>query len=57
MFLTGAVPVVVAILILLRVKEPEKWQKAEASAVRSKPLREILGPVYRRRTWVACAFC
>jgi MFS family permease len=55
MFLTGAVPVVVAILILLRVKEPEKWQKAEPKAVRSKPLREILGPVYRRRTWVACA--
>jgi MFS family permease len=55
MFLTGAVPVVVAILILLRVKEPEKWQKAEASTVHRKPLREILGPVYRRRTWVACA--
>src|ERR1700761_3035359 len=55
MFLTGAVPVVVAILILLRVKEPEKWQKAEPQAVRSRPLREILGPVYRRRTWVACA--
>jgi len=55
MFLTGAVPVVVAILILLRVKEPEKWQKTEAQAVRSRPLREILGPVYRRRTWVACA--
>src|ERR1700721_2062676 len=29
MFLTGAVPVVVAILILLRVKETEKWQQAE----------------------------
>ena len=55
MFLTGAVPVFVAILILLRVKEPEKWQKAEPNAVRSRPLREILGPVYRRRTWVACA--
>jgi MFS family permease len=55
MFLTGAVPVVVAILILLRVKEPEKWQKAEVRTVRSRPLREILGPVYRRRTWVACA--
>ncbi|KAA1007376.1 MFS transporter [Paraburkholderia panacisoli] len=54
MFLTGAVPVVVAILILLRVKEPEKWQKAEANAVRTRPLREILGPTYRRRTWVAC---
>ncbi|RDJ98842.1 MFS transporter [Paraburkholderia lacunae] len=54
MFLTGAVPVVVAILILLRVKESEKWQKAEASAGRAKPLHEILGPTYRRRTWVAC---
>src|SRR5579864_5134118 len=54
MFLTGAVPVVVAILILLRVKEPEKWQKADAKTVRVKPLREILGPAYRRRTWVAC---
>ena len=54
MFLTGAVPVVVAILILLRVKEPEKWQKAEANAVRTRPLREIFGPTYRRRTWVAC---
>jgi MFS family permease len=55
MFLTGAVPVVVAILVLLRVKETDKWQKAEARTVRSKPLREILGPAYRRRTWVACA--
>src|ERR1700760_1916360 len=56
MFLTGAVPVVVAILILTRVQETEKWQQAEAStAPRAKPLREILGPRYRRRTWVACA--
>ena len=30
MFLTGAVPVVVAILILTRVKETEKFQQAEA---------------------------
>jgi hypothetical protein len=44
MFLTGAVPVVVAILVLLRVKETEKWQKAEAGTVPVKPLREILGP-------------
>ena len=27
MFLTGAIPVVVSILILLRVKEPERWQQ------------------------------
>jgi MFS family permease len=55
MFLTGAVPVVCAILILLRVKETDKWQKAEARSVRTRPMREIFGPVYRRRTWVACA--
>ena len=56
MFLTGAVPVFVAILILTRVKETEKFKEAEAaSAPRVNPLREILGPRYRRRTWVACA--
>jgi MFS family permease len=56
MFLTGAVPVVVAILILTRVQETEKFRKAEADTrAPVKPLREILGPRYRRRTWVACA--
>jgi MFS family permease len=56
MFLTGALPIVVAILVLTRVKEPEKWQRAEAgTTVHVKPLREILGARYRRRTWVACA--
>lgn len=55
MFLTGAIPVVVAIYVLLRVKEPEKWQKSEASHVhRGRPLREIFGPQYRKRTIVAC---
>ncbi|MCP3705801.1 MFS transporter [Paraburkholderia sp. CNPSo 3274] len=56
MFLTGAVPVVVAILVLTRVEEPAKWQKSEASHVhRGRPLREIFGDVYRLRTVVACA--
>jgi MFS family permease len=55
MFLTGAVPVVVAILILTRVKESEKWQKVEAGVVHAKPQHGIFGPTYRRRTWVACA--
>lgn len=54
MFLTGAVPVVVAILILLRVKETDKWRKAEARVVQTRPMREILSGAYRRRTWVAC---
>jgi MFS family permease len=56
MFLTGAVPVVVAIMILTRVKESDKWQRAESrDAVRVSPMREIFGPTYRRRTWVMCA--
>jgi MFS family permease len=55
MFLTGAFPVVVSILILLRVKEPAKWQQMQAKTVHHRPLREILAPVYRRRTWTACA--
>ncbi|HTI16646.1 MAG TPA: MFS transporter [Trinickia sp.] len=54
MFLTGAIPVVVAIVVLLRVKETDKWQKAEAVVSKAKPLQEIFGSHYRRRTWVAC---
>ena len=56
MFLTGAIPVVVAILVLMRVEEPDKWQESEASHEhRGRPLREIFGTVYRKRTIVACA--
>src|ERR1700757_3160889 len=55
MFLNRAPPVFVSILILLSVKEPEKWKKAEERVVHSHPLREIFSAQYRRRTWVACA--
>ncbi len=56
MFLTGAIPVVVAILVLTRVEEPTTWKKSEASHVhRGSPLREIFGSAYRKRTIVACA--
>ncbi|WP_233868008.1 MFS transporter [Paraburkholderia adhaesiva] len=55
MFLTGALPVVVAILVLTRVEEPAKWKKSEASHVhRGSPLREIFSAEYRKRTFVAC---
>lgn len=58
MFLTGAVPVIVSIIVLLRVKETDKWQQAEkrieAAAARVKgPLSEIFSPRYARRTVVA----
>ena len=58
MFLTGAVPVIVSIIVLLRVKETDKWRQAEsrveAAAARVKgPLAEIFSPRYARRTVVA----
>jgi len=51
MFLTGAVPVVMAITVLLRVKEPERWKDRE-KAPRKSPLAEIFRGPYRRRTLV-----
>src|SRR6202043_3785292 len=34
MFLVGVVPVIVSIIVLLRVKETDKWQKVEATVVK-----------------------
>ncbi|WP_019938579.1 MFS transporter [Bordetella sp. FB-8] len=58
MFLTGAVPVIVSIVVLLRVKESDKWRQAESrtepAAARSRgPLSEIFSPRYVKRTTVA----
>src|ERR1043165_7543485 len=50
MFLCGFVPVVVSVLTLRRVREPERWVALAAEAKRTHPLAEILGPRYRRRT-------
>ena len=52
MFLCGLAPVVVAILTLATVKEPERWKAHATMAKRAHPLVEIFGPVYRRRTIV-----
>jgi MFS family permease len=54
MFWCGLTPVVVAFMILFRVKEPERWQhktkvKAEEG---SSPLRRIFRPPYTQRTLV-----
>jgi MFS family permease len=54
MFLVGIVPVVVSIVVLLRVKETEKWQKVEATVVKqASSLRSIFSAQYRQRTIVA----
>ena len=52
MFLCGFIPVVVSILTLVRVKEPERWKAHEAEAKRGHPLGEIFSARYRKRTIV-----
>jgi len=54
MFLTGIVPVVVSIAVLLRVQEPGKWQRSGAGAGQNRPpLASILSGAYAKRTLVA----
>jgi MFS family permease len=58
MFLVGLFPVVVSILVLLRVKETDKWERAEASATtahvkKESSLKAIFNAQYRKRTIVA----
>jgi MFS family permease len=62
MFLMGGLPVILAISVLMRVKETDKWQRVEANsaipaiaAKRHQPLREIFSPRYARRTIIAAA--
>lgn len=54
MFLCGLTPVVVAFLVLLRVKEPTRWQKtAQLRAVGGvSSLRQIFSAPYTQRTLV-----
>src|SRR6202521_3972674 len=54
MFLVGVVPVIVSIIVLLRVKETDKWQKVEATVVKqASSLRSIFSAQYKQRTIVA----
>jgi len=57
MFLCGLAPVIVALLIVLRVKEPARWQRSAnvAPIRRRSPLREIFRSEYRLRTLVNTA--
>ena len=50
MFLCGGAPVVLALYMLSRVRESQRWSSAAAAAPRIQPLREILGRGLRRRT-------
>ena len=64
MFWCGLTPVIVAFIVFLRVKEPERWQqKAKVKATGGlSSLRQIFSPPYTRRTVVntvllAAAIC
>ncbi|HEY2855262.1 MAG TPA: MFS transporter [Gemmatimonadaceae bacterium] len=52
MFLCGFVPVVVSLFTFSKVREPERWRAHADAARRSRPLAELFGPTYRRRTIV-----
>ena len=53
MFWCGLTPVIVAFIVLRRVKEPERWQrKASKHALARHPLVAIFSPLYARRTIV-----
>jgi MFS family permease len=55
MFLTGIVPVLVSIAVLLRVEESKKWEKTGVARRTAPPLAAILRGNYAKRTLVAAA--
>jgi MFS family permease len=55
MFWCGLTPVIVAFMVLFRVKEPERWQqkvKVKSAAGVLSSLQKIFSPAYKRRTVV-----
>jgi MFS family permease len=55
MFLCGLGPVALSLYIVMKVKEPERWEKAVNDLRPASPLREIFDAGYRRRTIVNTA--
>ena len=55
MFLVGGAPVLLALYMLSRLKEPERWMRTSEGAPRHSPLRRIFARDYRRRTLVNSA--
>ena len=52
MFVIGVAPALVAMLVRLWVKEPERWKHAHEAARRRVALGELFSPALRRGTWV-----
>jgi MFS family permease len=52
MFLCGLSPVIVSLYTLLKVKEPERWERVHSDRPRVSPLRQIFAARYLKRTIV-----
>ena len=50
MFLCGGAPVLLAVYMLSRVDESQRWMQQARSTVRARPFRQILAAPLRRRT-------
>jgi MFS family permease len=55
MFFVGLVPALVALLVRLKVREPEKWTEAKATTKTRLTLWELFTPTHRRDTVVGAA--
>jgi MFS family permease len=55
MFLCGGAPLILALYMLLQIKEPDRWSQAAGSVSRPRPLRAIFTGEYRRRTLLNAA--
>lgn len=55
MFLCGAAPALLAMYLLARLGESERWERAAATTAAAHPLRLIFSSPYRRRTWINTA--
>ena len=55
MFVCGLTPVIIAVLIMARVKEPERWKERAGQPRHRGSLAEIFGAKYRQKTIVNAA--
>ena len=62
MFLVGALPAMLCVLIMLRLKEPERWVQAKArgaqTGIKLGSYKHLLGdPVWARHAWLGLILC
>jgi MFS family permease len=55
MFFVGLAPALVALLVRLKVREPERWREAKQAGERRFPMLELFRPEHRRDTAVGAA--